>query len=147
MIAIDDLLAKLDGVVGQHPQFTARCPAHDDKSPSLSIRDNGDRILLHCHAGCYPQDVLEAIGLGWGDVCSGDRWDHARHAMRAHSRWELQREATRRKLRLAFDPEQERAVLRIVAADLRAGKVLSIEDRARAELAQDRLRSIEELAA
>ena len=147
MILIDDLLARLDGVIGRHPQFQCRCPAHDDKSPSLSVRDAGDRILIHCHAGCYPEDVLDALGLTWGDFCAGDRWQAAKAAMGAHVRWELDREASRRKLRLAFDPEQERAVLRITAADLRAGKVLSADDRARAELAQDRLRSIEAVAA
>lgn len=41
---------------------TARCPAHEDKSPSLSIKDGDDgRLLLHCHAGCVFRDVAEAI--------------------------------------------------------------------------------------
>ena len=32
-------------------QGTARCPAHDDRSPSLSVRQSRDKILLFCHAG------------------------------------------------------------------------------------------------
>ena len=31
--------------------WMARCPAHDDRDPSFSLRDgNGGKILLHCHA-------------------------------------------------------------------------------------------------
>ena len=33
--------------------WMARCPAHDDREPSLSIRDAGDgKVLVRCHAGC-----------------------------------------------------------------------------------------------
>jgi hypothetical protein len=31
----------------------ARCPAHNDRNPSLSIREAADgKILIKCHAGC-----------------------------------------------------------------------------------------------
>ena len=41
---------------------TARCPAHDDRRPSLSITDGDNgRLLLHCHAGCNYQDIVAAI--------------------------------------------------------------------------------------
>ncbi len=43
-----------------------RCPAHDDRDPSLSVRDVGDRLLLFCFVGCtYPAivDSLRALGL------------------------------------------------------------------------------------
>ena len=39
------------------------CPAHDDKNPSLSVKLEGSRILLHCFAGCEPDDVAEAVGM------------------------------------------------------------------------------------
>ena len=33
--------------------WTARCPAHDDRTPSLSIRDaENNKVLVRCHAGC-----------------------------------------------------------------------------------------------
>ena len=32
--------------------WTARCPAHDDRTPSLSIRDADNKVLVRCHAGC-----------------------------------------------------------------------------------------------
>lgn len=38
-----------------------RCPAHPDKTPSLSIRQGHDGILVHCFAGCDPDDVLREI--------------------------------------------------------------------------------------
>lgn len=47
----------------------AKCPAHDDKSPSLSVRETEDgRVLIHCHAGCGASDVLAAIGLTLADL-------------------------------------------------------------------------------
>ena len=49
----------------------ARCPGHDDKTPSLSISDgeNG-RLLVRCHAGCEQDRVIDALkarGL-WPEV-------------------------------------------------------------------------------
>lgn len=46
------------------------CPAHDDRSPSLSIGPGRDQpVLINCHAGCDPKDIVEAEGLSWDDVC------------------------------------------------------------------------------
>lgn len=38
-----------------------RCPAHDDRRPSLSVRVGGKSLLLHCFAGCRTTDVLRAL--------------------------------------------------------------------------------------
>lgn len=39
-----------------------RCPAHDDRTPSLSIRDGeAGRLLVHCHAGCEGAAVLRLL--------------------------------------------------------------------------------------
>src|SRR4051812_15717859 len=47
------------------------CPAHNDKSPSLSVTDEGKRVLLHCHAGCTPDSVMDAlVKLGLWHECS-----------------------------------------------------------------------------
>ena len=47
--------------------WSARCPAHDDSTPSLSLRDTGDgKVLIRCHAGCDQDEViahLKANGL------------------------------------------------------------------------------------
>lgn len=39
----------------------ARCPAHDDHTPSLSVSDRDGRVLVHCHAGCDQRAVLDAL--------------------------------------------------------------------------------------
>jgi len=43
------------------PGWMAKCPAHDDHNPSLSIRDADGKVLLHCHAGCGQRDVIDAL--------------------------------------------------------------------------------------
>ncbi len=42
--------------------WTARCPAHDDHTPSLSIRDaEENKVLVRCHAGCDQERVIAAL--------------------------------------------------------------------------------------
>ena len=69
-MSIDALLDRLDGVKETGPgKYLSRCPSHDDRSPSLAIKDGDDgRILLHCFAGCETEDVLSALGLTFADV-------------------------------------------------------------------------------
>ena len=44
--------------------WRARCPAHQDRTPSLSIGETtSGKLLLYCHAGCTFNAVLQAIGL------------------------------------------------------------------------------------
>jgi hypothetical protein len=38
-----------------------RCPAHDDRTPSLSVRPGRTRLLLHCFAGCDASAILRAL--------------------------------------------------------------------------------------
>lgn len=56
-----DLTAALGGI--WHGGYgMARCPAHDDRSPSLSIRDGHDgKLLVRCHACCEQADVIAAL--------------------------------------------------------------------------------------
>lgn len=72
------LLARLDGVRATgRGQWLARCPAHEDRSPSLSVRELDDgRILLHCFAGCAVRDALQAVGLDLGDLFPERATDH-----------------------------------------------------------------------
>jgi hypothetical protein len=41
--------------------FVASCPAHDDREPSLAINDGDKGPVVHCHAGCSQDAVLDAI--------------------------------------------------------------------------------------
>jgi putative DNA primase/helicase len=53
--------------------WSARCPAHDDRNPSLSISEGSEgKALVHCHAGCGFDDIVEAIGLGRSDLYQAD---------------------------------------------------------------------------
>src|SRR5437868_3858417 len=67
---IDRVLPRLDRVRSSGPnQWSARCPAHEDRNPSLSIAVGLDgRVLLHCHGGCAFDDVLAALDLGPRDL-------------------------------------------------------------------------------
>lgn len=50
-------------------QFKARCPAHQDDSPSLYVREGEDgRILIKCHAGCAAGAIVSAMGLRLSDL-------------------------------------------------------------------------------
>lgn len=70
MTPVDKVLATLDRVKPAGAgQWKARCPSHDDRNPSLSIKegDNG-AVILHCFAGCETADVVAAMGLQLADL-------------------------------------------------------------------------------
>ena len=69
MRPVEVVLGRLQGVKRSASGWTAHCPAHDDKNPSLSIGEGDDnRALLHCFAGCALEDVLDALGLRMSDL-------------------------------------------------------------------------------
>jgi 5S rRNA maturation endonuclease (ribonuclease M5) len=44
--------------------YMARCPSHDDLTPSLAFREAHDnRVLITCHAGCTFDEIITALGL------------------------------------------------------------------------------------
>ncbi len=62
------VLDHLKGVRRCGEGWTALCPAHDDRKPSLTINEAEDgRVLLHCHTGCSQKAVVEALKAigGW----------------------------------------------------------------------------------
>ena len=64
---------ELGDVHRQGNTHLARCPAHRDQHPSLSISEGEDgRILLHCWAGCSTSAILAALGLRWVDLFPKD---------------------------------------------------------------------------
>ena len=63
------LITRLTGVRNTGPdRWVAKCPAHEDRSPSLSITDREGRVLLHCFGGCETEAVLGAVGLRFSDI-------------------------------------------------------------------------------
>jgi len=57
----------------------ARCPAHDDRHPSLSVSRGRDRALVHCHAGCKPEAIVEGLGMSVADLFDQARTHGARN--------------------------------------------------------------------
>lgn len=49
------------------------CPCHNDSKASLTITQRGDKLLMHCHAGCRTEDIVSAIGLKMADLCGEQR--------------------------------------------------------------------------
>lgn len=69
MPAVDRLLERLDHVRASANGWAARCPAHDDREPSLAIAVGADgRVLAHCFGGCDVQQIVAAVGLELSDL-------------------------------------------------------------------------------
>lgn len=77
-MSADSLISRLDGV--KHTgigRWIARCSAHDDKKPSLAIRELDDgRVLVHCFASCSVEDILAAVGLTFDALYPERAIDH-----------------------------------------------------------------------
>lgn len=84
---IEKLLPRLEQVKKTAPgKWTALCPAHADKRPSLSIRETDDgTLLVKCWSGCGAADVVEAIGLRLHDLFP--RSNENRRPLRPGERW------------------------------------------------------------
>lgn len=69
MTTVPAILDSLSGVRRIGRQWLARCPAHDDRQPSLAIAQGSDgRVLVWCFAGCSAEQVVEAMGLRLADL-------------------------------------------------------------------------------
>lgn len=134
------LLDRLQGVrqSGQG-RWLARCPAHEDRSPSLSIREADDRTLIHCFAGCSPHDVVAAVGLTLGDLFE-QPLAHNKGAVRDRRHVHASGEA----LKILA---HESLVALVAAENIAAGATLTAADLDRLELAATRIRAAREAAA
>lgn len=71
MYYINDFITHFEGVKKTGPnQYIAKCPAHGDEHPSLSIGLSRDQshIVINCFVGCSTQDILESAGLQMRDL-------------------------------------------------------------------------------
>lgn len=125
------LLDRLDKVKQTAPgRWLARCPAHPDHSPSLSIRELDDgRLLLHDFGGCGTEAVLSALGLSLADLFEQRLPQHSFPA--SHSR------IPARDLLEILDHEVTVAAL--IAADILAERTVSQEQWARLAIAANRI--------
>jgi hypothetical protein len=66
---IDRVVERLKDARVYNGYLMALCPAHDDREPSLSLKEGDDgRVLIKCHAGCTTENIVEAIGLEMHDL-------------------------------------------------------------------------------
>lgn len=132
-----DLLSRLDRVQPRgHGRWMARCPAHDDRGPSLSVRELDDgRVLVHCFAECPVDDVLAAVGLEM-DALFPPRSDPLPRARRPWAPMDVLRAI-----------RMEALVAAVAASQLAQGADLTDNDRARLWTAVGRLERAAELAA
>ena len=68
-MTIESFLNLLENVKQTRRGWQARCPAHADRSPSLTIQDGEEgRILVHCFAGCTPKEICSALHVHVRDL-------------------------------------------------------------------------------
>ena len=100
-------------------RWLARCPAHDDRNPSLSIGTGQDgRVLLHCWPGCRTSDILAALGLKPKDLFpSGSPPSAAEIAIAAHED-EVEAERNREQRAIERERHDRTRQLEAVACEL-----------------------------
>ena len=129
----DVILERLDGWSQRaNDSWMAKCPAHDDRTPSLSIRllDDG-RVWVNCFAGCDTPDVVEAVGLTMRDLFPGNKPRDRKVVA-----------ACRREIIGEILLEEKRYVA-IYDAHVKAGEPATEEEKRNYILAKERIRKIE----
>ena len=137
-MSVEKILDRLQGVrQAGEGRWMARCPAHEDRSPSLSIRESADHtVLLKCFAGCGAADVVAAVGLELRDLFP-ERPEHHKPAIRDYRHVHAAREALKAMA-------TEATVLQVAADHLARGGHLEDADRDRLALAAERIRNARE---
>ena len=134
---INELLSRLQGVrtTGVN-RWIAHCPSHQDRRPSLSLRELEDgRVLVHCFAGCAVQDVLSAVELRLDALFPEQPTREVKRERRPFYSSDI--------LRCIAD---ECLIVAVAALNLRHGVVLTEADYERLVLAAARLREAMDLA-
>jgi hypothetical protein len=116
--------------------WLARCPAHPDRSPSLTVTEKEDgRILAYCHAGCGIEAITESAGVSISDLFPPKAIEHAPRIARPFPVADV--------LAALAD---ECDVLDIILHDVDWGVPLKQDDIERAQLAIERIRAARSLA-
>ena len=133
---IEKILDRLDKVTKRGPQgYMARCPAHDDKTPSLALSELSDgRILIKCFAGCGASDVLAAVGLEMGDLFPDGQLGEFKGFQRLEEDW-------RSKKNNGFKLSVDEMTLEIAKHDRERGIRLSASDLEKERQAYIRVRN------
>jgi hypothetical protein len=121
-VTVDELLDRLERVRKTRRGWTARCPAHEDRNPSLSVAEGDDgRVLLRCWTGCTVDKITAALGLELADLFPGRRDTFRRWTPRTpEERLAAENRRLRREVRV-LELEQRKALLALGRACLLIG--------------------------
>jgi len=118
---IELVLSRLEKVrLRRTSQWSACCPAHQDKNPSLSVRETDEgAVLIHCFSGCDVHSIVDSLGINISDLFPSN----------------LSKGGKATKLPKLIDAPQalellnvEATLIAIVGLDLSKGKVIKKED-------------------
>lgn len=131
-MSADALLSRLTKVrPAGAGSWVACCPAHEDRTPSLTITEAADgRVLVHCFAACAVEDVLAAVGLEF-DALFPEKPITDTHATPRRLRFNAH--AVLRSV------AHEIAVCTIVIGDIKRGEPITDEDLRRFLIAAERV--------
>jgi hypothetical protein len=140
---VERLLSRLERVRRCGKGHIARCPAHEDKTASLSVTEGeGGAALVHCFAGCIAADVVAAVGLQLSDLFvkkpTANMTFAERSALREHGRQAQWKAALNV---LAY----ESTIIVIAARMLKNGEPLDASDEHRVDQALERITSAQEV--
>lgn len=114
-------------------KWVCKCPAHDDKDPSLSVRAlNDGTVLLYCFSGCSIVDITAAIGIDMTDLFPDDP------EPRGKTYWDPRQ--------VLQSLNNEALIVVLAAGTLQAGDKLSKADLDRLVTAKGRIREAIRLA-
>ena len=131
MTPVENFLSRLSKVKGRNGTWTACCPAHEDRSPSLAVKEGDDgRVLIHCFGGCDVHSVLGAVGMDMADL-----FPPKLDGQQSKPRLKTQFYASDLMRIIHF----EALVVKIVALDISEGKEVTEQTQERMRLAYQRI--------
>jgi len=129
-MSLDNILPHLTKVKKTHRGYSACCPVHNDKNPSMTLTETDDgKVLIHCFAcGARGSDVVEALGLSPSELFSGEFTPDPRFRMNKIREHQL----------------EDSMVISIYETDKKNGKYLTHSDYKRYRLAKARIEALDQ---
>lgn len=134
-MSLENLLSRLTKVKGRAGNFVACCPAHDDSSPSLAVKEQDGKIVMHCFAGCSVENIVGAVGMEMTDL-----FPPTTPVYTPQPKVRFYATDLLKVLHL------EAQIVAVCAYDMRKGKTLPAVDLDRLQLAYERINSAMEAA-
>jgi len=135
-MSADVMLSRLAGVKPTgRGRWVARCPAHDDKHPSLSLKvgDSG-ALLLYCWAGCSLEEIVAAVGVQLSDL-----FPRCETETDLGGKWKPYVQKLSRLAPLVTRLQTDILICHVLLSDIASAKPITDEDQATAKAAATRL--------